>query len=115
MVTCEGMARASSRTAPVASAESPVDPRKLGARAHAELREHLAQVVLDGARAEEQPAGDVAVRRALGGEARDLQLLRCEVVDRAGVALAGGLAGGAQLLRGACLPARGAELAEAVE
>ena len=42
------------------------------ARADAELGEHLAQVPLDGARAEEQPRADLRVRQAVAGQPGDL-------------------------------------------
>ena len=47
--------------------------RKLRARLDAELAEHLAQVVLDRARADEQVSGDLAIRVSLGRKARDLR------------------------------------------
>src|SRR4051812_40142931 len=78
-----------------------LDRRQLDARGDAELRVDLAQVVLDGPPAEEQPRGDLRVAQALlGHELGDLQLLRREVVERAGVALARGLAGRPQLRAG---------------
>src|SRR6185295_14895143 len=60
---------------------------QLIARVDVQLREHLAQVILDGARAYEQPGGDVGVREPAAGELRDLGLLRCELV--AGIGRAG--------------------------
>ena len=51
----------------------------------------------------------------LGDELRDVHLLRGEVVERARVALAGGLAAGAQLAARALGPQRGAERLEALE
>ena len=48
---------------------------ELGARADAELGEDLVQVVLDGARADEQPGADLRVGEAVAGEPRDLRLL----------------------------------------
>src|SRR4051794_15287868 len=68
---------------------------------------------LGGARADEELPADLLVREALTREASDLKLLGGEVVARLHGALAGGLAGGAQLAPGAlgeCLDAHGAEL-----
>src|SRR4051794_8480770 len=80
------------------SLSAELDRRQLGARGDAELRVHLAQVVLDRPPAEEQPRGDLRVAQAvLGHELGDLQLLRREVVERARVALARRLACGPQL------------------
>jgi hypothetical protein len=62
---------------------------------------NLAQAVVDGARAEEKLRRDLAVGQAVGHEPGDLQLLRGEPGHSEGVALAGGLAGGAQLALGA--------------
>ena len=56
--------------------------------------------------------GDLAIRLALGDQAGDLMLLRCELVQGRGIALAGGLSGCAQLGRGTLLPQDGAERAE---
>src|SRR4051795_667833 len=75
-----------------------LDGRQLGARGDAELRVDLAQVVLDRPPAEEQPRGDLRVAQpVLDHELGDLQLLGGEVVERAGVALARGLARRPQL------------------
>src|SRR5262249_5521009 len=54
------------------------------------------------------------VREPLGDEARDVVFLRCELRDRARVALAGRLAGCAQLAAGARRPRLRAELLEAL-
>ena len=51
-----------------------------------ELLVDVAQVVLDGLRAEEDRRGRLARRPALREQLRDLQLLRGELVERAGVA-----------------------------
>src|SRR5262245_9767094 len=75
--------------------------RELAARADAELREHLAQVILDGAVAEVELRGDLGVGQPLGGEASDLRLLRREVVAGLDRALADGLPGRQQLAAGA--------------
>ena len=63
----------------------------------AELHEGLAQVVLDGPGADEQPAPDLGVGRALGGEAGDLRLLGREGVARVDRALPHRLASGQEL------------------
>src|SRR6185436_19752901 len=87
---------------------------ELGARGQAELAEHLAQVVVDRARAEVELCGDLAVGHAGGDESGDLQLLWGQLVERRGVAPPGRLAGGAQLGLGALLPRRQADLVEEV-
>src|SRR5438552_10656581 len=43
--------------------------RELGSRLHVELPERLPQVILDGARADEELRGDLPVRVSLGDEA----------------------------------------------
>src|SRR5262245_56785930 len=115
MVTWGGMAAASPLSGGVESARSPVEAGELSARRDAELLEHLAQVVVDGPRTEEQPAGDLPVGRPLGDHAGDLVLLGGEVVERARVALARRLVGGAQLGGGPPLPRGGAGMGEEVE
>jgi hypothetical protein len=50
-------------------------PLQLAARGDTQLREHLAQVVLDRARADEQPGTDLRVGQAAPGQPRDLGLL----------------------------------------
>src|SRR5689334_14461686 len=50
--------------------------RELRPRRDAQLREHVAQVEVDGAGAEEELRADLAVCQALGDELRDLVLLR---------------------------------------
>src|SRR6185437_5554083 len=55
-------------------------PCKLRARLDAEFAEHLVQVVLDCAWADEQLCGDLPVRVSLRHEAGDLHLLRSELV-----------------------------------
>jgi hypothetical protein len=47
---------------------------ELAAGADAELGEDLAQVVLHGARADEQPRADLGVGQPLAGQPRDLRL-----------------------------------------
>src|SRR6476620_3531538 len=58
--------------------------RELCPRLHIELPEDLAEVVFDGARADEELRGDLDVRLPLRDEPRDLCLLRREVVGRLG-------------------------------
>src|SRR5258706_7859728 len=58
---------------------------KLGAGRHADLAEHLLQVILDGAGADEQLRRHLPVGRALRDQSGYLQLLRRElIVDVAG-------------------------------
>src|SRR5215208_2395828 len=52
------------------------------ARADRELDEHLLQVPLDGTGAEEQPGADLRIGETVAREARDLLLLRSELVAR---------------------------------
>src|SRR5262245_11583428 len=73
------------------------DHVELAPRADAELGEDLAQVVLDRARADEEPAADLRVREALAGEPGDLGLLRGEVVAGGDGALADRSARGREL------------------
>src|SRR5918993_4605731 len=70
---------------------------QLGPGGDAQLHEHVAQVVVDGPAAEEQLGADLAVGPALADQADDLELLGGELAEGAGVALAGGLAGGPEL------------------
>jgi hypothetical protein len=74
---------------------------ELSAGADAELREHVAQVPFDGARADEQLGADLRIRAAVAGEAGDLGLLCGELVERLDGAFASGFAGGQELARGA--------------
>src|SRR5215207_108448 len=55
---------------------------ELRARLDVELAERLAQVVLDGAGADEQSRSDLAIGVTFGRKAGDLRLLRSEVVAR---------------------------------
>src|SRR6516164_1916608 len=70
---------------------------ELPARGDAELGEHVAQVPLDRARADEQLGADLWVQQAVPGEPGDLRLLRREVLARVGASLAHLLACGGQL------------------
>src|SRR5215471_14663095 len=75
-------------------------PGELGAAGDVELAEDLAQVVFDGAGADEQPGGDLPVGQVLGDQAGDLLLLRGQHLLGLGGARAGPFAGGAQFARG---------------
>ena len=85
---------------------------QLHAGADAELREHLVQVPLDGARAEEEPRADLLVRLPVRGEPRDLLLLRRELAARLVTPFAHLLAGREQLAAGALGERLGAEADE---
>src|SRR6516165_10526003 len=74
---------------------------ELPARGDAELREHVAQVPFDRARADEQLGADLRVRQAVVGEPGDLPFLGRELVARVGAALAHLLARCHQLPAGA--------------
>src|SRR3954447_5687327 len=79
------------------------DPRsasQLPAGTDAELAEHVAQMPLDGPRAEEEPRPDLRVRQPIGGKHRDLPLLRGQVVASLDGAPPHLLAGGLELLAG---------------
>src|SRR3954470_15376686 len=71
----------------------------LGARAGAELREDLAEVVLDRPRADEEPSADLGIGEAFAPEPRDLQLLGGQILARLGGAPARPRARGEQLTR----------------
>src|ERR1700689_2263786 len=71
--------------------------RELCACLDVEFAERLAKVVLHGARAEEQSSGDLSVGVAVRREARDLHLLRSELVSRIHASFAGTLARRVQL------------------
>src|SRR5262245_9016149 len=64
------------------SAPAAQDPMQLGARRHAELREHPVEVRPDRPVAEIEPGPDLAVREPLRGKSGDLQLLWCQAVER---------------------------------
>src|SRR5438105_14489846 len=66
---------------------------ELRARADAKLGKDLAEVVLDGVLADEEPPADFRIGEAVAGEARALRLLRGEVASRLDGAFAGVLAG----------------------
>src|SRR5947208_1959305 len=63
---------------------------QVAARGHVELSEHFAEVVVDGAGADEQFRGDLRVGGSAGCQRRDLDLLGREVVAGPRAALAGG-------------------------
>src|SRR3954466_5584625 len=88
---------------------------ELGARGDAELEKDVAQVVVDGPRAEEELGRYLLVRRPLRHEAHDLALLGGEPVRRAGIALARGLAARAQLDARALGPRGSAQPLERVQ
>src|SRR5829696_2612739 len=71
------------------------------ARADAELGEHLLEMPLDGAWAEEELGADLRVRPSVAREPRDVLLLRGELVARVVAPLAHLLAGGQELVPGA--------------
>src|SRR5713226_7744513 len=71
-------------------------PGELGPGGDAEFAENLAQVVFDGAGADEQPGGDLPVRQVPGDQPGDLRLLRGKHSWSVGAARAGPLSGGAQ-------------------
>src|SRR5215472_18931099 len=73
---------------------------ELPAGADPEFSEYLAEVPFHRARAEEQLGADLRVGLPAGGQARDLRLLRGQLVERLDRALAHRLAGGQQLAAG---------------
>src|SRR5262245_49360497 len=75
-------------------------PGELGPAGDVQLAEDLAQVILDGAGADEQPGGDLPVGQVLGDQPGDLRLLRGEHRRGPGAARTGPLARGTQLARG---------------
>src|SRR5439155_12994186 len=90
-------------------------PRELRARLDAELAKHVVKVVLDGACADEQPGCDLSVGLPLRREARDLRLLRGELVERVHGSFAGPLTGRQQLAFGAAGERLGAHARELLE
>src|SRR4051794_5014715 len=89
--------------------------RELCPRLHGKLPEHLAQVVLDGARADEELRGDLSVRPSLRDEAGDLRLLWSELVAGSHRACAGALARRQQLALGAAREPLDAHASECLE
>src|SRR5438105_13905996 len=85
---------------------------ELRARLDVELAEYLVEVVLDGACADEQSRCDLSVRLPLRGEARDLRLLRGELVERVHGPFAGTLTCRQQLAFGAAGERLGADAGE---
>lgn len=75
---------------------------KFDSRGDPQLREDVAQVVVDGARAQEELGGDLPVGGALADEPGDLEFLRGELTEGARVALATGFRG-----RSSYVPAQG--------
>ena len=88
-----------------------LERHELVARRDRQLREDPAQVVIDGALAEEQLRRDFPVGGTACDEACDLDLLGRQLVDRARIPLAGRLAAGAQLAVRALGPWRRARCA----
>src|SRR5256885_14418419 len=82
------------------------------AGADVELGEHLLEVVLDGAWADEQLGADLRVGLPVARHPRDLSLLGGEQVARLDREPADGLAGGRQLAPGALREGLGADPAE---
>src|SRR5215211_3854278 len=74
------------------------DAGELRARADAELREHPIEVRAHRAGREVEPLADLAVAQSAGGELRDLQLLRGQVISRIGCSADARLSRGTQLL-----------------
>jgi hypothetical protein len=71
--------------------------REFLSRLDLELCEHLAQVVLDCAGAQEEATGDFAIREPFAGEVGDLRLLWREVAACLDLSFASRRAGGTQL------------------
>src|SRR5258708_32251805 len=69
-------------------------------RGDAELDEHVAQVPLDRAMAEEELRADLLVRQTLARQLRDLALLRRQIIPSLRSSLADFLARGQQLVAG---------------
>src|SRR3954451_6448088 len=82
------------------------------AGSHAELSEDLAQVVVDGAGADEQLGSDLRVGGTFGGQTRDLRFLGGQVVSGFGCPFAGVLPGRLELNPGALRIRLHPELAE---
>src|SRR4051812_2676473 len=84
-------------------------------RGDVELPEDVAQVVVDRPRAEEELCGDLSIRGALAHEAGDLELLRRELVDRAGIAFPCRLPARAELAASPLFPRSGPQALERLE
>ena len=67
---------------------------ELAARADGELVEDLAQVVVDGVGADEQPGTDLGIRQTIAGHRGDLGFPRRQITICLDIPFAGGLAGG---------------------
>src|SRR4051794_40437933 len=106
------MSSRSRRRAASATCASRESASQLLARVDAELLVDVAQVVLDGLRAQKDRRRGLARRPALREQLRYLQLLRGELVQRAGIAPPGGLPGRSQLGVGLVGPAAGAQALE---
>src|SRR5580704_1795727 len=70
--------------------------RKLVARGEVHFGEDLAQVILDGARTDEQAGADLGVGQPLAGQPGDLGLLGGQLTEGRGAALANRLPGGTE-------------------
>src|SRR4051794_10734570 len=89
--------------------------RKLLARVDPELSVHVAQVVLDGLRAEEELGRSLPRRVPVGEEHADLELLRGQLVEAGGIAPPRALARGKELRARPLGPRRGSEPVERLE
>src|SRR5713101_222710 len=85
---------------------------QLTARRDAQLAVDVAQVVLDGLRADEQSFCDLSIARSLAHGQRDLQLLRRKPVGTGKGARSQANPGGLQLVVSACSPTVSADCAE---
>src|SRR5439155_417031 len=103
------------RTGDVARLLARAEADQLGPRGDVKLPEDFPQVVVDRPGTEEELRRDLAIRRALAHEAGDLQLLRCELVGRAGITFAGRLTARAELAPRPLLPRNGPETPEGLQ
>src|SRR4051794_31580202 len=87
---------------------------QLGAPGDAELREDPVQVRADRTVRDVELLCDLAVREALGGELRDLELLCGELVAGGGIAATARLAGCAEFSPGPIAPGSAAQCVKAV-
>ena len=92
-----------------------VHPDQVGAGRDLQLGEHLAQVVVDRARAQEQLRADFPVGHPFGYEVCDLQLLRGELIAGGGIAAAGRLSARPKLGARPLFPGREREPLEQLE